>query len=486
MQNNKTMINGLLWTFTGTGVQVVLKFLVFIVLSRLLAPEAFGVMSTALALIMVLSVFSKLGIGPSIVQKAEVNIKHIQTGFTLSIIFSVILTSFVWLIAPSVSVFFNMVELSAVLRVLAFVHIIQGFSIVSEGILQRNLDFKKLAVVQIASYVTYGIVGITLSLLDYGVWALVYAYIINVLVGSLILIKLQPHSKRLTIKFNVAKDLLVFGSGYSLSNLYNHFALQGDTFVVGKLLGAAPLGIYSRAYQLFSIPVNLIGTVIEKVLFPSFSKIKSNIKELQKIYINSILLTAIVCLPLSLFLVLIGGELITLLFGTKWVEAIIPFKVLIIALLPRTSYKISDSLIKARGKVFKSANRQFLYGILIVTGVIIGQFYGLVGASVGVLIAIIINYIYMAKIALSLSGLDWITFYKTHLPAIKITILSIVPTLVTYVLINKITHNDFIIIIATTSVFLSVIIIIVYNATSFVFGKHNSLILSILQKYNLR
>src|SRR5699024_2357917 len=156
MSNGKKIISGVLWTFTGTGVQVILQFLVFIALSRLLEPESFGVMSTALALITVLSTFSKLGIGPSIVQKETIEVKHIQTGYTISLIFSTILTAIVWFSSPYIASFFDMGELESVLKVLAFIHLIQGFSVVSEALLQRKLEFKKLAFVQVVSYVAYG------------------------------------------------------------------------------------------------------------------------------------------------------------------------------------------------------------------------------------------------------------------------------------------------------------------------------------------
>src|SRR5699024_8615123 len=437
MSTGKKLINGVLWTFTGTGVQVILQFLVFIVLSRSLEPENLGVMSTALALITVLSTFSKLGIGPSIVQREEIEIKHVQTGFTVSLIFSTILTTIVWFASPFISSFFNMPELGAVLQVLAFIHLIQGFSIIAEALLQSNLKFKKLAFVQVISYLAYGIVGITLSLFGFGVWSLVFAQITHVSLKTLLYLKVQPHSKRIVIEYDIAKELLVFGSGYSIGIINNHLALQADTFVVGKFLGASSLGIYSRAYQLLAMPVNLVGTVIEKVLFPSFSRIGNDITKLQEVYKASITVTAVICLPLSFFLMILSENIILLLFGSMWTDAIVPFAILILALLPRVSYKISDSLTKSLGKVFQSANRQFIYGVCVVLGVLIGQLYGLKGAAIGVVVAITINYIFMAQIALSLSSLTWKDFLIAHLPALNLTIASVTPTYVVYFIIER-------------------------------------------------
>src|SRR5699024_6296617 len=282
-----------------------------------------------------LSTFSKLGIGPSIVQKETIEVKHIQTGYTISLIFSTILTAIVWFSSPYIASFFDMGELESVLKVLAFIHLIQGFSVVSEALLQRKLEFKKLAFVQVVSYVAYGVVGITLSWFEFGVWSLVFAQITHVLLKTYLFLKIQSHSKKLTIKYDLAKELLSFGFGYSVGIIYNHLALQGDTFVIGKFLGASSLGIYSRAYQLLAMPVNLVGTVIEKVLFPSFSRIGSSITRLQEVYKTAITITALICLPLSVFLVILRKSIILLLFGNMWTDAILPFGILILALLPR-------------------------------------------------------------------------------------------------------------------------------------------------------
>ncbi|MBP2075892.1 lipopolysaccharide biosynthesis protein [Oceanobacillus polygoni] len=481
-----SIVSGVLWTFSGTGIQVILQFLVFIILSRLLQPESFGVMSTALALITVLSVFAKIGIGPSLVQKEKINLEHIQTGFTLSIIFSFVITVVVYNSSDTVATFFNMAELSSVLKVLAYVHLIQGFSVVSEALLQRNLEFKKLALVQIISYLVYGIVGVTLSVIGLEVWSLVYAYILNIAVKTLLVLLMNSHSKTISFNFTAAKELLIFGGGYSLSSIYNQVALQGDTFVIGKFLGAVPLGIYSRAYQFYAMPVNLIGTVIEKVLFPSFSRLQSDKEILQESYKNAISLVAIICIPLSLLLFILAEDIIVFLFGDKWLEAVVPFKILILALLPRVSYKISDSLTKSLGKVFKSANRQLVYGVTMIVGVLIGQIYGLVGACIGVSVAIFINYLYMSQIALSLSQLKWKDFSKAHFSGIKLAIVSITPTFILYEVLQIIDFNSFFTISVTGITYLIITSMILYRAPYSIFNDTNKIIIKIFNKIRSR
>ena len=362
-------------------------------------------------------------------------------------------------------------------------HLIQGFSIVPEALLQRNLEFKKLAFVQILSYLVYGIVGVSLSIIGLGVWSLVFAYISDKTVKTILLLTWRPIIKRGTINFEKCKELLVFGIGYSFGAISNQVALQGDKLVIGRFLGAVSLGIYTRGFQLFAIPVELIGTVIEKVLFPSFSRIQKNKMVLKKTYLDATATVVIICIPLSLLLFILADDIIMFLFGEKWIEAILPFKILILALLPRVSYKISDSLTKSLGRVYKSANRQLIYGISMILCVSIGQNYGLIGACLGVLIAICINYIYMAQIAIHLSEIKWSKFFKAHLPGIYFTIATIVPTLIINNMLNIFSLNSFIIILITVTVFLLFSFVIIMNTPYVLFREIRYLILKSVNSF---
>ena len=123
--------------------------------------------------------------------------------------------------------------------------------------------------------VGYALISVSLALLGYGVWALAWASVIQFSLRSALLLWLSPHPKRPSLASQEARQLLTFGFGSSLSTLANYAAINGDYFVVGRWLGATALGLYSRAYQLMTLPMMQFTSVIASVLFPVYSMIRT-------------------------------------------------------------------------------------------------------------------------------------------------------------------------------------------------------------------
>lgn len=412
----KNTINGFLWMLSGSGIQSIMQFVVLIVLARLLDPESFGIVSSALVVISFTVILSTLGFGPALVQKKVINNRQIGTSYTVSIVMAVFFGIIIYIIAPLISNFFHSVELILILRIMVVIFLFQGLSIVSESLIQREMMFRVIVRIQVISYVTYGIIGIILAVFGLGVWSLVFAYMSQIIIKSLLSLYLQPYKINFGFDYRSFKELLYFSFGYSLAKISAEISSQGDNFIIGRFLGPEALGFYSRAYQMMVMPANLIGKIFEKVLFPAMSKIQDNHKKLANVYIDGICATTTLILPASVFLIINAERIILLLFGEQWLGLIDPFKVLAVALLFRSSYKISDSLVKAKGAVYHRAIRKWIYAFLIVLGAYLGQLNAeLVGVAFGISIAILINYTLMAQLVLKLINIKMSRFIASHI-----------------------------------------------------------------------
>ncbi|UCH82339.1 MAG: lipopolysaccharide biosynthesis protein [Nitrospiraceae bacterium] len=410
--------------FSGNGIHAIAEVLVIAVLARLLTPENFGVVTAGLVIIKFSSIFSTLGISPAIVQRPKLETRHIRTGFTLSCFFSILLAGLFIFMAPSIAGFFKMQKLIPVLCVLSVVFPIQGVSLVAESLLQREIKFSWIAGINALSYTLgYGIIGITLASAHFGMWALVAGHVSQMAFKCLSLLIVQPHPKLPLLERRAVKELMFFGGGLTLARLANTTAGQGSNFIVGRWLGAEALGLYGRAFQLMVMPAQLIGMALDKVIFPAMAKVQHQQDRLQTAYRRGLSLTALVVLPTSAAMFVLSPEIIEFLFGPAWLEAVIPFKILSVGMLFRTSYKLSDSLARATGAVYRRAWRQGLYAGCMLGGAWIGQFWGLNGVACGVLGAVTVNFILMAHLSMKLVSMTWRVFLAAHLPAVQLTIL---------------------------------------------------------------
>lgn len=413
------------WTASSNGLNAVLKVVVLIVLARLLSPAEFGIVSAALIVIGFSAIFSQLGLGPALVQRTQLEPRHISTAFAASVIIGLLLAGVLWVTAPAVARFFHMENSVEVLRALAWIFPIKGLSGVAECLVQRELKFRWLATRDVLSYgLGYGLVGIVLAWNGWGVWSLVVAQMTQTVLNTAILLSVRPPALRPLPSRRAFVELMNFGAGFTAARVANFMANQGDNLVVGRVLGPQALGIYTRAYQLMAVPTTLFGDVLDRVLFPTMAKVQNDPPRLAGAYLQAVASIALVMLPIGVVMTVLAPEVVVTLLGPKWVEVIPPFQVFAIGLLFRTSYKMSDSISRATGAVYRRAWRQAIYASLVFVGAWVGSRWGVTGVSIGVLASLLINFFLMADLSLTVAHTTWRRFIEAHVPAILTALLA--------------------------------------------------------------
>lgn len=409
-------VSGFIWAFSGAGVQAVLKMLVLAVLARLLTPHDFGVVGAATVVISFLNATTQMGVGPAIVQRADLEDVHIRTGQTLSLTMGFVTGALFYFSAPYIESLYRIDGLAGVVHTLAFVFPLKGMAVVAEGLLQRNMRFRAMALVSTASYTLgYAPVAIGLALLGYGPQALAFGVLAQAFLTRVSYRLLIRQSFSLAINKIAMRQLLSYGGGHTLVKLGNFTALNADYFIVGRWLGAEALGIYTRAYQLIMQPTNLFGTVVDSVLFPTMSKVQDDKLRLARVYERLTAVVALVTLPLSIVMIVLAEDIILTVLGEQWSSVVLPFQILIAMLVFRTAYKLSDTLSRSLGTVYRSAWRQWVYASAVLAGAAIGQMWGVSGVAVGVGAAILLNFLLMYQMCHSLIDLSSVTMLRTLL-----------------------------------------------------------------------
>ena len=420
------------WVAWGSGAVALLKVMVLVILTRLLTPADFGLVSAALVVITFSLNFSQLGLGPALIHRPDLQPRHVSSAFYASAGFGLLVAAIIWLAAPRIAGFFRMEHLTPVVRALALVFPITGIATVSESLLQRDLRFRLLANRDVFAYgFGYGIVGVGLALLGWGVWALVLAHLTQVVLRTAILLRASPSPIPARPTWGSFVELMDYGVGQSISRVGAIMANQADNLVVGRWLGAVPLGEYSRAYQLMSVPTGLLGDVLDKVLFPTMARVQDDARRLAVAFLQGTALLALITLPVGVVAAVLAPELVAVAFGSRWAGLVAPFQVLALGMMFRTCYRMSDSLSRATGKVYRRAWRQGLFALLVFLGALVGQTWGVAGVAGGVLLAYFVNYISMAQLSLAITQVSWGRFVQVQLPAVRLTLVVGTATMAT-------------------------------------------------------
>ncbi len=270
-------VSGLSWQMLASVVKFVAKFGIGVVLARLLPPEDFGIVGLAYIATGFASTLADLGLGPALIQKNEITERHVRVSQTISVLMAAVMAVALYGVAGFVADFFNDARVEPVLQVLALTFLFSGFSITAGALLMRRLAFDVTVKIELlASIIGYGGLAIALAASGYGYWSLVWGTIAQTVLSAVLTYLSARHSLLPLIAKSEVKDLFSFSAGMSLSSTVNYFARQGDYFVVGRLMSATSLGLYSRAFTLMEMPHSFLGSALSRVLFPAASRVQDD------------------------------------------------------------------------------------------------------------------------------------------------------------------------------------------------------------------
>lgn len=317
-------VHGVKWTGISTIITTALLYGRLAVLAHLLPPEDFGLMGMVLVIINLGMAFADLGISQAIIWKQEVTSDQLSTLYWINIIAGIIVFGVVLAISPFVSAFFHEPRLVGLMFWAAFIFPIMSFGQQFFMLLQKDLCFKRIAVVEISAASVGVAVAITAAVLDQGVLSLIWGQLSHCLVASLCYGITGWHEwrPRFVFKPRELKGIISFGLFQMGQRVVNDFAVNVDYIMVGRFLGPELLGIYMLAWQIMVAPMTKINPVLTKVAFPVFAKKQTDDSALCRGYIELSKIIAILTLPILVLVTVTAPVLIPVIFGPQWVKAV--------------------------------------------------------------------------------------------------------------------------------------------------------------------
>lgn len=414
-------VSGLKWSSAGTIANAVMQIGYTSAMARLLAPEAFGLVALSAVILRFGYYFANLGLNQAIIQKEELTTENIRAAFTSSALLGIVFTVLAWLLAPFAVLIFDMPEVVPIVRVMALAFVIGGFSATATSLLQRNMRFKELSIVETASYViSYLGVGILLAWLDFGVWSLVYASLLQsalVAAGAYVMAR---HNVLPVVRWEAYRALLAYGSKMSVISFFEFIYTELATLLIGRVYGAYRLGIYNRAFMLVNLPMYNLTRTVSRVVFPSFSKLQSETEKLAKVYLSSTTLLATLIIPVCLGIMVAAPEIVYVVLGDKWGEAIPVLQVLSLA-IPLSFITMFAGIVCDAKAVLNWKIVITITLIVVISGLFfLLQDYGLVGFGFALLVSEFVRIgMYQALMRKVLELSFWQQF-RVYLPGLLI------------------------------------------------------------------
>ena len=341
---------GVKWSVLDQVVKQAVLLLISAVLSRLVTPSEYGLLAMVTLAIGFLQVIKDMGLGASIVYKKEASAEEKSTIFWINALVGLILFLILFMLAPSIALFFDENKLSGLIRVMAIGFLVSSLSVVPEALILKAMDFKGLFFRNLIAVLVSGVTGIVLAFSGWGVWSLVAQSILLSLINLFFNFRLSGWVPRRIFNLSSVRSHFRYSMPLFADSSINYWVRNIDNLLVGKILGTVSLGIYSKAYSLMLLPVRQISMTFSKVLFPSFAMIQDETDLIWNQFgrvsaaIASVTFGLMACLGFNAELVIL------VVYGRQWTEVVPIFRILCFLGAIQSLASLAGSIYAARGK----------------------------------------------------------------------------------------------------------------------------------------
>ncbi len=374
-------LSGLGWSGATQILDQVLRFIVSVILARLLGPRDFGLIGMVLVFTGFASRISELGLGASLVQRREVSDRHLNAVFWVNVATGAALTLLFALLAPLIARFYREPLLRLLTVALAANFLLGSVTIAQDSLLSKSLDFRTRFRIAILSLTVSGLVALLLAYFGAGVWSLVGQSITGTTMRVVVMWRLSSWRPRRAFDVSAFRELMRFGRHMVAFDIVNYWGSNFDKLIVGRALGSSALGIYNLAGRLMQLPVTNVTGITGTVMFPALSAMQDEGESVRRAYLRATRMIALCAFPMMIGLGVVAEPAILVLYGEKWSETISVLRILCVAGLANSVYFTAGWIFLSRGRSDLHVRWGIYAALVRVIGILVGVQWGILGVA---------------------------------------------------------------------------------------------------------
>jgi O-antigen/teichoic acid export membrane protein len=337
------------------------------VLARLLIPRDFGYIAMAGVVTELAALFSSFGLTNVLVQRRRMSRLQVETVFWAMLALGVILATIVFGVSFLAQRFFDEEVVGQLLRVMCLTFVLSVLPTVTNIVLLRLMRFRIEFAIQITASVARMGVAVLFAYLGHGVWSLVYGALAGATAQAILGFVAVPFQPRWRFDARFLRATWRTSGSYFGGGLLFYANMNFDLLLIGRYLGATPLGIYQNARSLTDEIRARIATPLQYVLFPAFSSIQHNRTRLRALVLQSTRLIAAAVVPVGFLVSATAEDLVPVLYGDQWPKMVPVLAALGIGVAIKASTAVANPILNALDRV-GLALRQNTIGTLISVG----------------------------------------------------------------------------------------------------------------------
>ncbi len=377
------LVRGLAWTalfrFTGQGI----TWAISIVVIRFLDKTDYGLMGKASVFIGFLALLADGGMGESVVQKKKLSKRGLSALFWIGIAIALTLYAIAGVTIPLTEGYFNEPGLGTILLVAALGLIFNAAGEVHGRLLVRDLRFRESGVADLTAQVTASIVTLALAILGAGVYSLVFGGLTNFGVRAGMRWYYTRWRPEFVFKSDDLGHHLKFGGAVMADRLLWYSYTNADFLIAGAILAAGPYGVYAVAFNLASLPLTKVTTIVNSVLYPVLSRLQNDRVQHEKTFLDAVRGLSLLMFPMLIGLTLVATEFVRVVLGPDWLELAFPLAAIAGINCLRVISPLFNPLLNSIGKPSVSVKTMALALVIMGPTFYFAAGYGMRGLALG-------------------------------------------------------------------------------------------------------
>jgi O-antigen/teichoic acid export membrane protein len=334
------------WSALTTVARFALQFVSQVALARLLGPDNFGVYGIGMAVLTFVGFLSGASFSYGLMLQRTVTDEDIRFSFTWQVIAGLACAAAMFAGAPLVAHFFGDARVSGMVQLLSLASLLMAAAAPATYLLQRDLDFRRLGLVQLASYAAgYLAVGVPMALAGFGAWALGTACVVQAAMALVLTYRAKPHPLKPLLRHSDGSETLATGRAVFSTNVVNWLLGNLDRVIIGRVLNAHAVGIYTVAYNLASIPNVLLVGALQPAFVATGAKLQDSRERLAQGWLLAIACVLVLASPAAVVMAMLTPDLVQLLYGNAWTETAWVLAIMFLCLPAWASWGLSTPVL---------------------------------------------------------------------------------------------------------------------------------------------
>ena len=386
-----TAISNAKWIALAQFSRILSQVANIIVLARFLPPADYGLMGMAMVITNLALLLRDMGTAAAIIQIKDLDDEIITSVFWMNVVLGVIVFLIILATSSLVAIYFKASELTPVLCLLAFIFPISSMTSAQKALLERKSNFRPVAQSEIFSVIFAIIFAVIAAVAGLGVYSFVIQSVSTAIISSLLIWLASDWRPTLKPSFSRINEVLPFSGHMTGFQVIFYCTRNLDTVVIGRMLSANALGMYSVASKIMLLPIQNISWIASRALYPLMSRQQDSLKEMGQLFLQTIGFISFISAPLMMGIFVLREPFVSHLLGSKWNQV----AQILVYLAPigyiQSIVGMNTTVMMAQGKTKFLMWFSIFSGAVLTISFIVGAKFGIEGVSSGYLVASIVS-----------------------------------------------------------------------------------------------